>query len=87
VLLYVAKAFGTLDRGQLLDTVVSVGFPGEAVEVVRRLLAGCTTATGRFVTDLQRGAPQGSPLCPFVAATFFGDLVGVVEKYVRRSPP
>jgi hypothetical protein len=86
VLLDVAKAFGTLDHGQLLDTTVSVGFPGEGAEVVRRLPAGCTTATGRFVTDLQRGAPQGSPPSPFVAVTFFGNLVGVVEKHVAAHP-
>jgi hypothetical protein len=56
------------------------------IEVVRRLLIGSSTCIGEIVIHLLRGAPQGSPLSPFLAVIYFDDLAGEVEEYVTAHP-
>jgi hypothetical protein len=67
-----------LDHGQLLDTVVSVGFPGEGVEC-----RGCAPPSASRVHHRHRPL---HPLSPFKTVTSFGGLVGVLEKYVAAHP-
>ena len=71
---------------QLLDVVEELGFSGDALEVVRRLLADSTCTVGEHLVDLLRGAPQGSPLSPFLAILYFESLARVVTQYVRANP-
>jgi hypothetical protein len=86
VLLDLAKAFDSLDHGQLLDIMVEIGFKAPHVELVRRMLLHSATQIGPHSIDLDRGAPQGSPFSPFLAVIYFESLARVIRAYVSEHP-
>jgi hypothetical protein len=86
VLLDIAKAFDSLDHGQLLRIMEEIGFKPPYLELVRRMLQDCTTELGGAVLELMRGAPQGSPCSPFLAVIYFESLARVVRAYVQAHP-
>jgi hypothetical protein len=86
VLLDLAKAFDSLDHGQLLDIMVEIGFKPPHVELVRRMLLHSITQIGPHRIDLARGAPQGSPFSPFLAVIYFESLARVIRAYVLEHP-
>jgi len=83
VLLDIAKAFDSLDHGQLLAIMERIGYGPPYLELVRRILTGCQAEIEGEVINLLRGAPQGSPASPFLAVLFFEDLAREVASYVQ----
>ena len=74
------EAFDTVDHDKLLQVLFDLGFPLDAVEVVKQLYTGATT---EFTTPyghtapipLQRGTIQGDSLSPFLYIAYTEPLL------------
>jgi exonuclease III len=75
-----SSAFNTIDQDRLLMVMYDLGFPTDAVEVVKDLYDGATTS---YVTDygptapisVERGTLQGDTLSPFLFLIYLEPLL------------
>jgi exonuclease III/ribonuclease HI len=74
------EAFDTVDHDKMLQVLFDLGFPLDAIEVVKQLYTGTTTSFKTPYGDtspipLQRGTIQGDSLSPFLYITYTEPLL------------
>ena len=80
LLVYFTSAFNMINHDTLLTIMCDLGFPTDAVEVVRDLYAGATTQVrwGTLLTDpipIDHGSFQGDSLSPFLFLIYIEPLM------------
>ena len=86
------EAFDTVDHDKLLQIMFDLGFPLDAIEVVKQLYTGATTAfkTPYGLTApiaVQRGTIQGDSLSPFLYIVYTEPLLRWLRVGAARYKP
>ena len=74
------EAFDTIDHDRLLQILYDLGFPTDAIEVVKNLYTGATTAIktphgSTAAIPMERGTIQGDSLSPFLFIVYLEPLL------------
>lgn len=85
------EAFDTIDHDRLLQILYDLGFPTDAINVVKNLYTGATTAikTPHGSTKpipMERGTIQGDSLSPFLFIVYLEPLLRERELRLKGLP-
>lgn len=87
-----SEAFDTIDHDKMLQIMYDLGFPTDAIEVVKQLYTGATTTISTPFGPLQpinmdRGTIQGDSLSPFLFVLYLEPLLRWLRVGARGYMP